>query len=136
MEKISDDSLELEELPSDPDSEQVTRKSYRLPVRRDDSFYLEADGERFPLLDISESGVCVAVQADTEFPLDARLVGCSLVLGDKTFTNMEGEIVHISVDGDGNWVSGIHWMIIDDVIQAELCDVLADLRKEFFENVR
>ncbi|GGK54841.1 PilZ domain-containing protein [Amphritea balenae] len=135
MEIISDDSLELEEIPGDSEAEQVTRKFYRLPVKRDDSLYLEVDCSRFPLLDISESGVCVAVEADTEFPQDARLRGCSLVLRDKTFADMEGEIVHISVDGDGNWVSGIQWIIADDVIQAELNATLADLRKEFFKDV-
>ena len=135
MEIISDDSLELEELPLDAESEQVTRKSYRLPVERDAAFYLEVSGSRFLIVDVSESGVCVAVEADTEFPQDARLIGCTLVLRDKSFTNMDGEIVHISVDGDGNWISGIQWITIEDTVQAQLDETLADLRKEFFGNV-
>lgn len=134
MEKISDDSIELEEIPSDSESEQVIRKSYRLQVRNRERFFLKVESSCFPLIDISDSGICVEVSADTEFPQDAVLPGCELVLGDKSFNNLSGEIVHISVDGDGNWISGIQWISIDDDTQSEINATLTLLRREFFEN--
>lgn len=135
MEIISDDSIELEEIPSDSESEQVTRKSYRLQVKDKKQFFLKVDECCFPLVDISDSGICIAVIAGTEFPKDAMLKNCQLVLGDKSFYNLEGEIVHRSVDEDGNWISGVKWTFIDEQNHPDLEELLADLRREFFENV-
>jgi hypothetical protein len=135
MQIISDDSIELEEIPSDSESEQVTRKSYRLQVKHKKQFFLKIDECCFPLVDISDSGICISVQADTEFPQDAILKSCELILGDRSFDNLEGEIVHMSVDGDGNWISGIKWTLIDEKTHPDLEELLAHLRREFFENV-
>ncbi len=135
MEIISDDSIELEEIPSDSESEQVTRKSYRLQVKHKTQFFLKIDECCFPLVDISDGGICIAVEADTEFPEDAVLKNCELILGDKHFYSLEGEIVHMSVDGDGNWISGIKWTLIDKQSHPDLEELLAHLRREFFENV-
>lgn len=133
MEIISDDSIELEEIPSDSESEQVTRQSYRLQVKHKEQFFLKVDECCFPLVDISDGGICIAVKADSEFPHDAILTDCELVLGAEKFENLEGEIVHLSVDGDGNWISGIKWTSIDEQSHPDLKEMLAHLRREFFE---
>jgi len=134
MKLINDDTLEFEEISSDAESILVSRKSYRLPIGDRSTHLLEANGKTYTLLDISKEGVCIAIE-DT-LPITSADIQphCKLLLDDQSFDNLEGEVVHASLNEDGHWICGIQWLKADEETLASLEQKLADLRKEIFNN--
>ena len=134
MKLINDDTLEFEEISSDSESILVSRKSYRLPIKDRDANFLEANGKTYPLLDISTEGVCIGIESASPLSSEDIQPSCKLTLGDENFDGLEGEVVHASLDGDGNWICGIQWLKVDDNTLKSLENKLATLRKEIFNN--
>jgi hypothetical protein len=134
MKLINDDTLEFEEISSDSESILVSRKSYRLPVQDRDSNLLEANGRTYPLLDISPEGVCIGIEAASPISTEDIQPNCRITLGDQSFEGLEGEVVHASLDGDGNWICGIQWLNVEEGTLNALEKKLASLRKEIFDN--
>lgn len=134
MQLISDDTLEIEEISSESESGSVSRKSYRLPLRNKENYFLEVDSNTYPLLDISIDGVCIAVHVTTPISLGDIKSTCNIIFGDKVLACLEGKVVHTSFDCDGNWICGIHWLNIDEDSSKNIEQALHALRKEMFEN--
>ncbi len=134
MEIISDDSFELEELPSEQNSEPVTRKDYRLKLKDQIDFSVVIDGKSYPLIDASESGVCIAIDGEAPFNEDDELAQCSIVLNEQHFNDLKGEVVHKSTNGEGNWICGVQWTEVDKETSKQLKQALFTLRQEMFEN--
>lgn len=132
MKLIIDDTLEFEEISSDSESILVSRKSYRLQIGDRDTHLLEANGRRYPLLDISTEGV--GIEAANPISSDDIKPSCKLILGEQSFDGLEGEVVHSSLDADGNWICGIQWLKIDDETLKSIEQMLIRLRKEIFNN--
>lgn len=134
MEIISDDSFELEELPSEQNPEQVARKDYRLRLRDEIDFAVVIDGTSYPLIDASVSGVCIAIDHEAPFEEDDQLDRCSIVLNQQRFDNLQGEVVHKSTNGEGNWICGIQWLDVDKETSKKLKQALFTLRQEMFDH--
>ncbi|WP_299195846.1 PilZ domain-containing protein [uncultured Amphritea sp.] len=134
MKLINDDTLEFEEISSDSESILVSRKSYRLPIGDRATHLLEANGKTYPLMDISMEGVCIAIEAASPISSEDIKPSCKLILGEQSFDGLEGEVVHASLDGDGNWICGIQWLKIDEQTLKSLEQMLIRLRKEIFNN--
>lgn len=133
MQLISDDTLEFEEIESKPESGCVSRKSYRLPLKNKENFLLEFDSNTYPLLDMSIEGVSIEVRAMTPISLGEIKSACKIIFGDKIFAGLVGKVVHTSLDCEGNWICGIHWLNIDEDISNSIEQALLALRKEMFK---
>lgn len=134
MEIISDDSFELEELPSEPISEPVTRKDYRLKLKQQVDFIVVIDGSNYPLIDASVSGVCIAIKGDAPLEEDDQVSQCCIVLNQQRFEGLQGEVVHKSTNGEGDWICGIQWQDVEKETSKSLKEALYTLRQEMFEN--
>ncbi|WP_428033364.1 PilZ domain-containing protein [Amphritea sp.] len=134
MKLIHDDTLEFEEISCDSESILVSRKSYRLPIQDRDNNLLEANGKTYPLLDISTEGVCIGIEATSPISSEDIQPSCKLTLGGQSFDGLEGEVVHASLDGDGNWICGIQWLKVDEETLNSIEQMLVKLRKEIFDN--
>ena len=91
MEIISDDSFEFEELPSEQKSEQITRKDYRLKLKDQLDFSVIIDGNNYPLIDASVSGVCIAIESDSPLEEDDEIY---LAISEKVKPRQLGIQVH------------------------------------------
>ncbi|WP_261844826.1 PilZ domain-containing protein [Aliamphritea ceti] len=134
MKLTNNDSLEIEQVVEDAESDAVSRKAYRLPLRDKDNYFLEMNGSAYPLLDISVEGACIAILDTPPISADGTKAECKVVLGDQVFEGLQGQVVHTSLDFDGGWICGIHWTDTDELISQSLQQALLALRKEMFEN--
>ncbi|MBU2966498.1 PilZ domain-containing protein [Amphritea sp. 2_MG-2023] len=132
MKLIHDDTLEFEEISSDSESIQVSRKSYRIPVKDRETSLLIMNGSTYPLVDISVEGVCIGIDATAPLTSADITPDCKIILGEQHFEGLVGEVMHSSLDGDGNWICGIQWQQMDEATFTALDQALLRLRKEIF----
>ncbi|WP_164549098.1 PilZ domain-containing protein [Amphritea opalescens] len=134
MKLIQDDTLEFEEIPNDSESIEVSRKSYRIPVKDRETSLLITNDSTYPLIDISNEGVCIAIDATAPLSSADITPDCKIVLGEFHFDGLVGEVVHSSLNEEGNWICGIQWQHIDETTRSALDQALLHLRKEIFED--
>ncbi|WP_417222674.1 PilZ domain-containing protein [Amphritea sp.] len=134
MKLTLDDTLEFEEISPDSDSILVSRKSYRIPVKDRQTSSLITNGSTYPLLDISVEGVCIGIDATAPLTSSDISPECKIVLGQEQFNGLVGEVVHSSLDENGNWICGIQWQNMDNDTVQSLEHALLGLRKEIFDD--
>ncbi|MCF8044453.1 MAG: PilZ domain-containing protein [Desulfarculaceae bacterium] len=131
-EKNAEESLELEPLEEDPDSDRHLRKSYRLHVKDRDDCTVAIENNTYPLKDFSLTGLGVSIETEVVFQLGEFLgdsiSGVRLDLVDQTMEDLEYKIVHISPDTDNQMVCGMVWLNPTPEKEEKLYDILKSLK--------
>lgn len=135
--QLKDGTLEFQELPDEgiPCSpEPSARTSYRVQFAGRKNVFLDFQSRSYPLLDLSEGGVCIALEPNKSMALDGFLSHCNLVLEDDVFTGLEGRVVHYSLGSNGEWTCGIEWLNLKPTDAERMTPFIETMRKEIFNH--
>lgn len=133
MTRLIDESLEFHEVDFSRTHEPIPRQQFRIQVRGKNRFFLDFQSSCYPLLDISEGGVCVAMSTRKSMAMDGLISNCNLVADQQVFQGLDGRIVHYSLGSDGDWICGIQWLNMSSQRAAVMKHLVELLRKELFD---
>ncbi|MFT5482655.1 MAG: hypothetical protein ACI9GW_001306 [Halieaceae bacterium] len=134
MTRMMDESLEFHEVDFSCTQETVARRQFRIQVRGKDRYFLDLQASCYPLLDISEGGVSVAMPTYKSLPMDGLIANCTLVAGQQVFQGLDGQIVHYSLGSDSDWICGIEWLNLSLHATAAMNNLLNVLRVGLFDH--
>ncbi len=135
MKHKNEDLLEFQEVPGKSEPGYLARESYRVPVRGKERFLLVIGNDTYPLVDISSRGVSISMDATTSIASQGIISDCNIILDEKIFEGLDGEVIHYSIDNDGSWLCGIAWLNIDADTVLKIEETLLAIRNELFEYV-
>lgn len=134
MIQLKEASLEFQEEHPEESQQPPARNHYRVQVRDRDHFFLDFQSKCYPLLDLSEGGVCIKVAPRKSLALDGFLSHCILIAGEEEFHGLEGRVVHYSMGTDSDWTCGIQWTNLSSQDRSRLGTLIAGIRKEMFSH--
>ena len=134
MTRLMNESLEFHEVDFSCTHEPVARQQFRIKVRGKDRYFLDFQASCYPLLDISEGGVCVAMSTHKSLPMDGLISNCTLVADQQVFEGLDGQIVHYSLGSDGDWICGIQWLNLSPHGATAMNNLVNVLRTELFDH--
>jgi len=111
----------------------IVRKSFRIPLKDKDSFFVIIDGISYPLTDIGPMGICINIKSKDLFSSDLLLSNCDLHLLEKKVIGIDGLVVHCSPGRKGSWLYGIKWQNLDPETEKEIDSIVNGLRDKIFE---
>ena len=128
----SDEYLDIEELLTEPLCGESGRSWYRLAVETNANYAVVINNEHYPLLDVSNGGGRISIDPNASLGKTGPIPACRLILDGRELNELTAEVVHYSLDDDGNWICGIRWQDIAPETQKQLDEILLNLRKELF----
>jgi hypothetical protein len=104
------ESIEFQEISSDSQLNDIVRNFFRIPLTSKKNYSVTIDDVSHSLVDIGNRGISLELTREMNLMVGDRLWGCTLVLGDETVENLEGEVVHLSPGRDMRRICGIRWL--------------------------
>ncbi len=134
----SSDSLDFYDLEgSDLDS--ATRQFFRVAIGETGKYFIQIDGKKYSIADISVNGVSFFTDSGKQFPIGTTVAGCELDLGKEAIYSLNGKIVHNSsevvnsdLDIEKKWLCGLIWDDIGSKKEKMITSAFETLRKDVF----
>lgn len=104
------ESIEFQELRNDSQLDDIVRNSFRIPLTSKENYSVTIDDISHPLVDIGNRGIALELTRDINVMVGDIFLECTLVLGDETVENLEGEVVHLSPGRALRRICGIRWL--------------------------
>lgn len=123
---MTSSSIDFTPLPQEADI--PVRKSFRVPVSREDNVHLLVGQKPYTAVNLSASGIAVHAKSCLEFEAGQILENAVLTIGATQFANLTGKVVHCSVLDTGELHFGIQWQKMAPEILEEMCRLLEKIK--------
>ncbi|MCX2981732.1 PilZ domain-containing protein [Halieaceae bacterium IMCC14734] len=135
MYERSGESLEFHSIETDEQLEHFARKFFRVRVRHLQGHYLRLGSLKLTIADVSARGISLVSDKVTAMVLGDLISNSELVLDQERFQGLSGRIVHHSLDGEGNTVTGIQWLELNTITEKRMEIVVESLRQKLFDDI-
>ncbi|MBN1278084.1 MAG: PilZ domain-containing protein [Deltaproteobacteria bacterium] len=111
---------------------QITRKSYRIALRKWNTLEVKLNNRTFDVINISVKGLGIRIESPEIFQIGHELPDIKLNLEGKKFT-MQGKVNHISPHEHGGFLCGIAVKHLDKDSEGAITAFVQQNRNELFE---
>ncbi|MCP3874363.1 MAG: PilZ domain-containing protein [Desulfobacteraceae bacterium] len=112
------------------------RKEFRFPVQDRDDCWVIIENKKYPLSDLSYSGIGISVQSEVAFQIGESfgdvLTDCTLNVMECIISGMNCKIAHISPATNDLMVCGLSWLNPRPEMQQLLVSAIQRLKAEDF----
>ena len=88
----------------------IVRKAFRVPLEIGDNVWITIGNNRYPVRDISVTGVGITLENPLSFTVSQIIGNCELSMDGQVIKDLEGRVVHFSLNSDREWQYGIQWV--------------------------
>ncbi len=128
---MNDKTIEFQQIDGDLTSPEIVRKSFRIPVENSENVWVELDGKKYSVKDISTGGINVCFEDQSLFSIRQKFFNCKLNLSDVTIEKLKGVVVHISSDSDQRGQCGIQWINTGKESEEKIDKTVSRMKQEF-----
>ncbi|MFH2058366.1 MAG: hypothetical protein ABIJ59_05655 [Pseudomonadota bacterium] len=114
--------------------EKIIRKSFRVPAGDSDNIWVKIGDIRYPLCDICNGGIGIALENPLTFTISQTIQDCELQIKDLNIKNLNGRVVHLSLNSDKDWQCGIQWIDMDKNLARQMAETISELKDELLKD--
>lgn len=128
---MSKESKENQTVPEKSSDTGFVRVSFRVPLRQDAGCSVTIGQTTYQVSDISELGVCLTAETDTELMVTQTLFDCGLKVDTIHIEGLEADVIHCSPGSGIEWKYGLQWKNPSLEQRQKLSAALIRLKNEF-----
>ena len=107
---MTEDSIDIQPLPTTDQPEARVRNSFRVPVSDKDNISAVFCGQTYNAANISVTGISIHADSCLDFQAGQVVENAELRIADLRLTNLKGRVIHCSVHDDGELQFGVDWL--------------------------
>ena len=117
-----------------PPEKEVIRCCFRVPVSNSDRFSLQIGKIVYRVVNMQASGVSFRTKTGGEyFPVEKERIKAKVILDNQVF-DVQAQVMHVSHDGEGNPLCGLHFIDLDKITAEALSAFYEVLRERLLLN--
>ena len=130
---MSDQTIEFQKTKENIPLPEIVRKSFRIPIEDKENGWVVINGNRYPVLDICLDGIGIALENDSVFTIEQKLLNCELTIFNELIKNLNGQIVHLTSDQDKNLQCGIQWVDMDETAIDQISQIVSNMKQQLLK---
>ena len=114
--------------------EKIIRKSFRVPAGGSDNVWVKIRNTRYPVCDICNGGIGIALENPSTFAISQTILDCELQIVDLNVKKLNGRVVHLSLNSGKEWQCGIQWIDMDKNSARQMAETISELKDELLKD--
>ena len=112
----------------------IVRKTFRVPLEISDNVWITIGNNRYPVRDISATGVGIKLESPLSFNVSQIIGNCELSMDGQVVKDLEGRVVHFSLNSDREWQYGIQWVRMNQSAADRISETVFKLKDKLLRD--
>lgn len=130
---MSNQPNEVDKVKEDPSLHRIVRSSFRIPIEDSQNAWVKIDNKEFPIRDICLEGIGIILDKPDGFNVADVKKDCELKLYDTHIKDLNGRIVHFSLNSGKDWQCGIQWLSVNEESAQKIFNAVLKLKVELLK---
>ncbi len=112
----------------------IVRKAFRVPLEISHNVWITIGNNRYPVRDISATGVGITLENPLSFTVSQIIGNCELSMDGQVIKDLEGRVVHFSLNSDKEWQYGIQWFRMNQSTADRISETVFKLKDKLLRD--
>jgi hypothetical protein len=127
-------SIEFQNADKDPEQSDIVRKSFRIPLEKDDDIKVMIAGILYQAADISLSGVSIVCKQTNTLSVSQVYTNCELHYAQDVITGLTSKIIHFTSSIDKAWLNVSQWIDLEKDAEKKISALVKEYKEKLLKS--